>query len=299
MNKNFIFIKDNNDSILYYLSFIPLIFYGLYKNGYLLFTNNYVSFFNAYKILLYPFLLLIIAIVFSFIFKRRKRYVIIYALIMGIASPYNTNLYLYLLIVTLFMFVIEFIPNKYKINEPAFLISTFIVVNHYSHSFSICNPMEVSNTYSYSLLDLFFGRGSSFMFTSSVFWLLISYFIMSFRKTYKKMIPVIETVIFTILVIIYSILTKDYLNNFSLLLNGTTFFSFIYLSTINESSPSTNKVNIIYCVLTSLLAFIFIYFLNIYTGAVLSVFVISLLYRLYEIIRQKLFLKNYKNSASL
>lgn len=293
MKKNFIFIKNNNDTIIYYLSFIPLIIYGLYKNGYLLTTNNYTSFPNAYKIILYPIGCFLIGLLFSLIFKKRRAQVLSYAILMGVAAPYNFNIFIYFAIVFFFMFVVSFVPNKYKINEVSMLITILIGINYFSKQFNIFNPLEISNTHSFSLVDLFFGRGPSYLFTSSIFLIIISYFILSFIKTYKKDIPVISLVVFTSLAFLYMIITKNYLSNIQLYLNGITFFSFVYLSTVNVSSPSTKYIKYIYGLLVGVLSFIFIYLFDIYTGAIMSVFIVSVFYRIYELVRQRMFLKNF------
>lgn len=293
MKKNFIFIKNNNDTIIYYLSFIPLIIYGLYKNGYLLITNNYTSFPNAYKIILYPIGCFLIGLLFSLIFKKRRAQVLSYAILMGVAAPYNFNIFIYFAIVFFFMFVVSFVPNKYKINEVSMLITILIGINYFSKQFNIFNPLEISNTHSFSLVDLFFGRGPSYLFTSSIFLIIISYFILSFIKTYKKDIPVISLVVFTSLAFLYMIITKNYLSNIQLYLNGITFFSFVYLSTVNVSSPSTKYIKYIYGLLVGVLSFIFIYLFDIYTGAIMSVFIVSVFYRIYELVRQRMFLKNF------
>ena len=293
MKKNFIFIKNNNDTIIYYLSFIPLIIYGLYKNGYLLTTNNYTSFLNAYKIILYPIGCFLIGLLFSLIFKKRRAQVLSYAILMGVAAPYNFNIFIYFAIVFFFMFVVSFVPNKYKINEVSMLITILIGINYFSKQFNIFNPLEISNTHSFSLVDLFFGRGPSYLFTSSIFLIIISYFILSFIKTYKKDIPVISLVVFTSLAFLYMIITKNYLSNIQLYLNGITFFSFVYLSTVNVSSPSTKYIKYIYGLLVGVLSFIFIYLFDIYTGAIMSVFIVSVFYRIYELVRQRMFLKNF------
>ena len=293
MKKNFIFIKNNNDTIIYYLSFIPLIIYGLYKNGYLLTINNYTSFPNAYKIILYPIGCLLIGILFSLIFKKRRAQVLSYAILMGVAAPYNFNIFIYFAIVFFFMFVVSFVPNKYKINEVSMLITILISINYFSKQFNIFNPLEISNTHSFSLVDLFFGRGPSYLFTSSIFLIIISYFILSFIKTYKKDIPVIALVVFTSLAFLYMVITKNYLSNIQLYLNGITFFSFVYLSTVNVSSPSTKYIKYIYGLLVGVLSFIFIYLFDIYTGAIMSVFIVSVFYRIYELVRQRMFLKNF------
>ena len=173
------------------------------------------------------------------------------------------------------------------------LITILIGINYFSKQFNIFNPLEISNTHSFSLVDLFFGRGPSYLFTSSIFLIIISYFILSFIKTYKKDIPVISLVVFTSLAFLYMIITKNYLSNIQLYLNGITFFSFVYLSTVNVSSPSTKYIKYIYGLLVGVLSFIFIYLFDIYTGAIMSVFIVSVFYRIYELVRQRIFLKNF------
>lgn len=291
MNKNFIFIKKNNDLVLYYLSFIPLIIYGLYKNGYLLFKNNFVTAASAYKIALYPVVCILMGVIFSLIFKKRRRQVVSFALLMGMLAPYNFNMHLYFLIVFLGLFMAAFVPNKYKINEVALVVTALIVFNNFSSSFNVFNPMELSNTYNYSLLDLFFGRRASYLFTSSIFFTLISYIILSFVKTYKRDIPFIEITVFVLLTIAYMAITGNYLNNIKVLLNGTTFFSFIYLATQNESSPSTKLITYIYASLIAIVSFIFIYILKVTSGSIIAVLIVSILYRIYAIVRQKRLLK--------
>ena len=141
-----------------------------------------------------------------------------------------------------------------------------------------------------SLFDLFFGRGASFIYTSSIFWVLISYIILSFIKTYKKNIPIYEITTYLICFVIYVIFKNEFTNNAITLLNGITFFSFIFLSPINESSPSVNLEMIVYSIFTGVLAFIFVFICHAFSGAVISVLISSVLYRIYDIIRQKRFL---------
>ena len=66
MNKNFIFIKNNNETFLYYLSFIPLIIYGLYKNGYLIYKKGLISIWLLFKPLYLVLIGIIIKVMFSF-----------------------------------------------------------------------------------------------------------------------------------------------------------------------------------------------------------------------------------------
>ena len=77
------------------------------------------------------------------------------------------------------------------------------------------------------------------------------------------------------------IITKDYLNTFKLFLNGTTFFFFVYLAPINVASPSTDKEITIFSILLGIVSFILIFIFKVYTGSIIAVLILSVLYRIY------------------
>ena len=210
-----------------------------------------------------------------------------FGVIAGLTAPYNFNLIAYFSIVIGMMFLVMYVPNKLKINESALLITILIILNAIYNNSVIFNPMEVSNKYKFSLLDLFFGRGVSFIYTSSIFWLLVSYIILSFVKIYKKNIVIYEIFTYLFCFLVYIIVTQKFVDSMVLLLNGITLFSFIFLSTNNVSSPSINKETVVYSVFTAILSFILIFIFKVFTGAVIAVLISSIIYRIYDIIRQK------------
>lgn len=290
MNKTFIFSKESNRENLFYLAVIPLIIYGLYKNGYLLITNNYINSKALIKVILYPVISTLIGFILGKIFRKKEHELLEFGLIAGLTAPYNFNMIAYFSIVIGVMFLVYYVPNKLKINEPALLITILIILNHIFNNSVIFNPMEITSLYKFSLLDLFFGRGVSFIYTSSVFWILISYLILSFIKTYKKNIFLYEICTYLICFIGYVIYTHDFMQSAVIFLNGITFFSFVFLSPINESSPSINIDMIIYAIFTAILTFVLVFIFKYFTGAIVAVLISSIIYRIYDIIRQKRFL---------
>ena len=146
--------------------------------------------------------------------------------------------------------------------------------------------------YHFTLLDLFFGRGPSFLFTSSVFWIIIAYFVLTNVKTYKKSIFPVATAVFSLLSIIYMMVTKEYMYSIKLYLNGTTFFGFVFLATINESSPSTNIETLIYSIFIAICSFVFVFILKAHSGCIIAILIASIIYRVYYLIRQKLFFQH-------
>lgn len=291
MNQSYVFSEENKNEFLFYLSVIPLFLYGIYKNGYLLYINHYINFFGIIKVAIYPVISVLIGYIFGLIFKDKKNELLSFSILAGLAAPFDFNMIAYFSIVIGSFFLVIFVPNHIKINESALLCFLLILLNKVFNNSILFNPMELTNMYKFTLFDLFFGRGASFLYTSSIFFLIISYIIMLFIKTYKKNIFLISSFTYVILALIYMIVTKTYLNNLIILLNGTTFFSFIYLAPKNESSPSIANEIIIYSILLGILSFVLVFILKIYTGAILSVLFLSIIYRIYSIIRQKKFLK--------
>ena len=290
MNQNFIFNKDTNREYLLYFAVLPLYLYGIYKNGYLLYTNKYIDLVMVFKVILYPLITSLFGLLLGFIFKDKKRELLHFGILAGLVAPFNYNMFLYLAIVIGCLFLTALVPNKFKINEVAFLLTLLIILNKVHDSSILFNPMELTNMYKFTLFDLFFGRGASLLYTSSIFWIICSYFVLTFIKTYKKNIFLISGGVFTLLFIVYMIINKDYLNTFKLFLNGTTFFSLIFIAPINVASPSVDKEISIFSVLLGILTFILIFIFKIYTGSVIAVLSLSILYRIYFIIRQKMFL---------
>lgn len=293
MNKTFIFSKENNRENLFYVAVIPLFLYGLYKNGYLLISNNYITYKMLIKIILYPVISIAIGLLFGFIIKKKQADLTKIGIIAGLTAPYNFNMIAYFSILIGIMFLVVYVPNRLKINESALLIVILIILNQIFNHSILFNPMESTSSYRYSLFDLFFGRGVSYIYTSSIFWLLISYIILIFIKTYKKEVFIYSIVTYLICFIGYLILKQDFNYCAIKLLNGITFFSFIFIAPINESSPSIRYEIIIYSILFGIISFAFVFIFNIFTGGVIAALIISVIYRIYDIIRQKHFLKKH------
>jgi len=291
MKQTYIFNKDSNREYLFFIAIIPLILYGIYKNAFLLVNNNYLSAFNGYKIILYPIILPLAGYIISLIFKKKKLELIMYGLLLALSSPFSINMFLYITVVILSMIIYVFIPNKYRINEPAFIIFIFIIINHFTKTPFLYNPMELGNDYKFTLFDLFYGRGASFLFTSSIFWALISYLLLIQIRTYKKDIFLVTIGMFSAFFLLYMLINHNYVSLLKLYLNGTTFFTFIFLAPINESSPTIKTETIIYSFLIALLSFIFVIIFKYQSGAIIAVLLASIVYRIYNIIRQKMFLK--------
>ena len=83
--------------IINILFLVPLLLYGCFKNGFLLYEKNLISFWEVFK----PIYLILISwgikIIIDLIFKRKIiiDYNLLYVIIIALIMPYNINLIVY------------------------------------------------------------------------------------------------------------------------------------------------------------------------------------------------------------
>ncbi len=269
-------IKSNNSikkiTITYLISLIPLILFGLYKNGISLYIKGYIGMLEMFKPLLLLLLGSIIGISVNIIYekyiKKSKNNLIdiifssfhpIYGILISCISSINTNIILFTIITFIILFISKFINLKINLISLTSLIIFFIM--NIANKFSFLNIYESSNNFKMDAIDYLFGKGSGGIFTTSILLLIISFIILYNSKVYKKNIPILSTITFTILVIIYCIINKDIGNIMNMLFTNGILFSFIYIATDPISSSYTKIGTNIYSIVVGVLTFIF-YLIN-------------------------------------
>ena len=269
-------IKSNNSikkiTITYLISLIPLILFGLYKNGISLYIKGYIGMLEMFKPLLLLLLGSIIGISVNIIYekyiKKSKNNLIdiifssfhpIYGILISCISSINTNIILFTIITFIILFISKFINLKINLISLTSLIIFFIM--NIANKFSFLNIYESSNNFKMDAIDYLFGKGSGGIFTTSILLLIIIFIILYNSKVYKKNIPILSTITFTILVIIYCIINKDIGNIMNMLFTNGILFSFIYIATDPISSSYTKIGTNIYSIVVGVLTFIF-YLIN-------------------------------------
>ena len=269
-------IKSNNSikkiTITYLISLIPLILFGLYKNGISLYIKGYIGMLEMFKPLLLLLLGSIIGISVNIIYekyiKKSKNNLIdiifssfhpIYGILISCISSINTNIILLNISTAIILFISKFINLKINLISLTSLIIFFIM--NIANKFSFLNIYESSNNFKMDAIDYLFGKGSGGIFTTSILLLIISFIILYNSKVYKKNIPILSTITFTILVIIYCIINKDIGNIMNMLFTNGILFSFIYIATDPISSSYTKIGTNIYSIVVGVLTFIF-YLIN-------------------------------------
>lgn len=265
-------IKNNNSikkiTYLLLLSLLPLILFGLYKNGIKLYIKNYVNIIGMLKPFFFALSGLLIGILVNIIYeriiKKNKSDLIeiifssfhpIYGLLIACISSINTNIFLFISVVFFILFISKFIKYN-KVNYVALTSLIIFFIMNIFNKFSFLNAYESSNKFNLDAIDFMFGNGSGGIFTTNIILLIISFIVLYNIKVYKKNIPIFATISFTILTVIYCFMTNNVGNITNMLFSNGILFSFIFVATDPISSSYTKKGIIIYGIFVGCLTFI-------------------------------------------
>ena len=276
MNKVYIHSKNTIDKYVlkYIYGLIPLVLYGIYKNGIILYNANLINFLSIFKVLYLIVISLIIYIIFSIITKRKLKLnlELLSILIIPLFMPYSINLIIYSISLFILLFINYYLSKILKYNNISFIILGIILVLVIFNSYNYLNPIEQTNNYSYSFLDLLFGRIAGGIATSSIIIGIILIIYYSIFTIYKQNIAISSIIVFLILTAI--------LNNFNInsLLNSNTILSFILIAPELKNTPVSLKGTIIYGCVVGLISVLLCQFVSIYTGAFMAIFIVSFIY---------------------
>lgn len=267
------YTKDIIQNTIYLL--IPLIIYGIYKNGFLLYQKDMINIFLVFK----PLYLVIIAVAIKLVIDLIKNkkisfdYNLVYAIIIAMIVPANINVILFLGIF-LITYILSLILEKYiKFNKVCFIYLIIILIHFIFNDFTFKSILESNYSFSFNFFDLIFGRTIGGISSTNILFVLISYLILINSIYYKKDIPLIINITYILLALIYSIIFQ----NTSLLLNSELIFGSIFVSSLPMFSPYNLKQQYIFSILIGVLSFVISIIFNPIISIYLSTFIVSLL----------------------
>jgi len=112
---------------------IPLIIYGIYKNGYLVYQKGLINFINIFKPLYLVLISVFIKLIIDLIkYKKIKiDYNLIYVIIIGMIMPYNINILLYSILFTI-LYILSLLLDKYlKLNKICYIYLIIILIHFF------------------------------------------------------------------------------------------------------------------------------------------------------------------------
>lgn len=234
-----------------YISIIPLLIFGFYKNGIKGYDGIYI---------LHPLILDLIGFasgaLVSIILEKKKpltSFYPFYGLLSASLVFPNTSIIVFGLICFISLFIYKKI-NKNNVNIVCVIALIVILISNFYET-SYLNLVINSNT-NLDGLDYLLGKGSAGLNASCTLLSLASYLYLSTKDFYKKEIPLYSFLIYSILMVIYLSFIGDINSLFVRLLSNGTIFSLVFVSTMGTTSSYTKRGRICYALILGILMFI-------------------------------------------
>ncbi len=296
MNKLKVFSHGNN-SVLninkkYIITFIPLILFGLYKNGYILYVNKLTTILGLLKPLIIPVAGFIVGYLISFIvnnlkYKKSGRVLENYLLpiqttIISMMMPINVNVYIFVIVLLSFSFINFFFFQKRKYNINFIALTTIVIIvlssliNNTSISSLFINSYESSRELNHSMYRMFLGYNSSGISVTNTILVIIGYGYLSLNISYKKEITFYLSIGFIIITLISMFLRINLSELIRNTLNSSFIFMLVYVATDSKSSPY-NQLGIIFYSILIIIFTILLSLISFELSLISSILIISLI----------------------
>ncbi|MBP3456740.1 MAG: RnfABCDGE type electron transport complex subunit D [Bacilli bacterium] len=234
-----------------YISIIPLLIFGFYKNGIKSYDGIYI---------LHPLILDLVGFasgtLVSIILEKKKpltSFYPFYGLLSASLVFPNTSIIVFGLICFISLFIYKKI-NKNNVNIVCVIALIVILISNFYET-SYLNLVINSNT-NLDGLDYLLGKGSAGLNASCTLLSLTSYLYLSTKAFYKREIPLYSFLIYSILMVIYLSFIGDINSLFVRLLSNGTIFSLVFVSTMGTTSSYTKRGRICYALILGILMFI-------------------------------------------
>lgn len=264
---------------LYGLLFLFVV-YGWYKNGLIPYLNHYYTFSHLLLILLYPISGLGLGALFDYLFKNRCPFANkFYGLLFSIIIPISTNICLFLVTLVLLLFLNTFLISKkdWDLNFIVLGKLLLVLLLYFMKSYNYANLLEESHLFVYSYLDGIFGHNSSGLFTSNVFFSILSLMVLSFDVYYKKEIPFYSYGIYLLTLVCYSFFKSDMNFILSHMFSSTVLFVLVFIAPLSSFSPYSKKRIAFYSFLLGILILPFSLLINFYEGIYIALILVNFL----------------------
>ena len=271
-------VKNNRTNLIYmFISIVPLILYGIYKNGILVYQKDLCSFVMIFKPLYLVILSFLAYELVEFIITKKLKldYGLFYTILVSLFVMPNINLLCFFFCLFIGLIIYKFISKKININQACFLKLIVILGVLIFGKYSYKNSLESNYSFSFNIIDLIFGREIGGIASTSLFLGLIGYIILIIKTNYKKTIPIISFISYMILSFIIMFFLREL--SFEILISCNVFLAFVFIATENKSTPIGKKELVLYNVALGLLTAILSFVINPYESAFISIIIVNIL----------------------
>ena len=304
--KNNVYVRSKksikNISLTRIVLLLPLIVFGVYKNGVYLYMNGYTNIIGLFKPIIFilsgAFIGALINLLFEKVIKRRKdklinllfsSFHIEYGILLGCLVSINTNIYVFLGVVFGMLFISKLFKNRINIMAVSYII-IYLIHMYTLGGYSFLNLYDTSRIFSLDFMDYMIGRGHGGIATTHIILLIISLIGINITNNNKSNISYSSIIALIILFSVYSVMSNIPIA--TLLLNNNYMFILVYVATDYVTSSYTLSGEIIFGILVSALTFGF-YFLNPIIAPFIAITIVSLLNNLIDRLCNK-FITNHQ-----
>ncbi len=282
-------------NLLYILSVLPLIIFGFYKNGIVVYQHDFISLLLALQYLIIPIVIIILSYVFeTYYYMGTKKEEDTNSVVNSIVPYVNVlcylvcapNDYLWLTIPLIIVLdvLLKFIDSKLAINQIALFKGILFGV------MTLMNNLNYANLYEASLSSqvtdpamLFIGNGIGAIGVTSSLCALIGYIILLFNSYYKKDIPIVAFIGYAIVsIIMYFVGGLSFNDILVNTFNSGLLFALIYVASLSTATPVIRSGRIIYALLVGVLCAISVNILNMDIGVYIVILVLGLLSPIFD-----------------
>ena len=271
--------KNNNKTyiIRYVCSLIPLILYGMYKNGYLIYQKGLIEFYEIFKVVYLIFIGLLLNMVINYLFDKEIKidYSYLNILILCLFLSPNTNIFIFIVSLLTGLIIIKLIEKHLKINTISFLKLLIVGISLIFSKYSYLNILESKNIYSFNTFDILFGRNIGGIASTNIILGLIIYLYLCLFTNFKKEIPLIAYITYFITSLIIILISPNV--NYNILFSSTSILGFIFVATDSFTTPVKGKIIVLYSIMLGLITSILTIFVP-YEAVFISSLILSILY---------------------
>ena len=235
--------------IFYYYRFllyglIPLILFGIFKNGYLLYKEYHLIYY-----LLKPIILLFVTIIVGLIidrikygsFKPNKNLIIL--LLIYMILPINMSYILYLITYLVAIGLLYF--DKEWFNVIALVKLLTIILYAIFSKYTYMNSLELTGNYLYSYMDLIFRYQVGGIATSNLILVVLITIYLLFNILYKKNIALFSLAIYLLIYVVACFIINPSTALVSMI-RSSVIFELIVIAPFTQYSCYTQKGQIVF-----------------------------------------------------
>lgn len=261
----------------YFIALIPLVLYGIYKNGILLYLDGSINFYSILKPLLLPVIGGLLGVLSHYILKKEIKInkMVLNGFIIGMIMPISVNLIIFIISVLGLLLVSQYLENKFSFNVICFIKLIIVGILMLFKSYQYANLVELSRDYAFSFVDVLFGRGIGGICTSSILGIFLGFSFLLFDYYYKKEIPIYAMITYVIVHLISFVFIKDLSVVVNNIFASSIFFAFVFVAPLPYYSSATSKGKMFFGIAIGILTAILTFFLGVFESAFIAILLCS------------------------